>query len=99
MAESDRTQLVSVIVVNHNRAGLLRECLDSLAAQTYPCLEDLVVDNGSTDESRDLVARYPDSRVRAHENGENGSPVKGKTFGLWGLSFKPQAETSTIPLK
>ncbi len=64
MAQSDSGPLVSVIVVNHNRADLLRECLDSLVAQTYPCFEILVVDNGSTDASRDLAAGYPDSRIR-----------------------------------
>jgi len=62
--QHDSTPLVSVIVVNHNRADLLRECLDSLFAQTYPCFEILVVDNGSTDASRDLVSGYPDSRIR-----------------------------------
>ncbi|RPJ59677.1 MAG: UDP-glucose/GDP-mannose dehydrogenase family protein [Acidobacteria bacterium] len=30
--------------------------------------------------------------VRAHEQEQNGSPVKGKTFALWGLSFKPQTD-------
>lgn len=64
MGQSDSRPLVSVIVVNHNRADLLRGCLDSLVAQTYPCFEILVVDNGSTDASRDLVAGYPDSRIR-----------------------------------
>ena len=67
MAESDSRPLVSVIVVNHNRADLLRECLDSLVAQTYPCLEILVVDNGSTDGSRALVRSYSDSRIRLIE--------------------------------
>ena len=67
MTESDSTPLVSVIVVNHNRADLLRECLDSLLAQTYPCVEILVVDNASTDASRELVRGYPDSRIRLIE--------------------------------
>jgi GT2 family glycosyltransferase len=71
MADSASVPLVSVIVVNHNRADLLRECLDSLVAQTYPCFEILVVDNASTDASRDLVCRYPDSRIRLIELDKN----------------------------
>ncbi len=71
MGLSDSKPLVSVIVVNHNRADLLRECLDSLLAQTYPCFEILVVDNGSTDGSRALVSGYADSRLRLISLEEN----------------------------
>jgi len=56
--------LVSVIVVNYNRAELLRECLVSLAAQNYSFLEILVVDNGSSDSSVDVVRSFSDERVR-----------------------------------
>jgi len=56
--------LVSVIVVNHNRLALLEECLDSLMAQTYPNLEFLVVDNGSSDKSCEFVGSIPDRRLR-----------------------------------
>jgi GT2 family glycosyltransferase len=55
--------LVSVIVANHNRAALLEECLSSLLEQSYPQLEILVVDNGSTDSSCNLVASLKDDRV------------------------------------
>ena len=47
--------LVSVIVVNHNQRQLLRRCLRSLGAQSFTNFEILVVDNGSTDGSRDLA--------------------------------------------
>ena len=47
--------LVSVIVVNHNQRQLLRRCLLSLGAQSFTNFEILVVDNGSTDGSRDLA--------------------------------------------
>ena len=56
--------LVSVVVVNYNRADLLRECLVSLAAQTYPFLEILVVDNGSSDHSLKVVRSFSDERFR-----------------------------------
>jgi GT2 family glycosyltransferase len=43
------------VVVNWNRQGLLRACLDSLARQTHPSFEVVVVDNGSEDGSQALV--------------------------------------------
>ena len=56
--------LFSLIVVNYNRAELLRECLRSLAGQSYSMLEILVVDNGSSDDSRDVVRSFSDERIR-----------------------------------
>lgn len=41
--------LVSVIVVNWNGLAYLSECLESLAGQSYPALEIVVVDNASVD--------------------------------------------------
>ncbi len=43
--------LISVVVVNWNGMAYIGECLDSIEAQTYPQVERLVVDNGSTDGS------------------------------------------------
>lgn len=55
---------IAVIVVNWNGSHLLRTCLGSLRAQTYPDFETILVDNGSTDDSLELVAReFPEVRV------------------------------------
>ena len=55
---------VSVIIPNWNGAHHLRECLDSLAVQTFADFETILVDNGSTDASVSLVERdYPWVRV------------------------------------
>ncbi len=57
---------VSIVIPNWNGAHLLRTCLDSLRRQTYPDFETIVVDNASSDNSRELLAReYPDVRVVA----------------------------------
>src|SRR5215813_13896728 len=47
---------VSVIIVNFNGGVLLRDCLASLATQTFRDFETIVVDNGSSDDSLALAA-------------------------------------------
>jgi GT2 family glycosyltransferase len=61
--------LASVIIPNWNGANHLPICLDALQEQTYPYLEVILVDNGSTDGSQGLVAdRYPEVRLLALEH-------------------------------
>jgi GT2 family glycosyltransferase len=53
-----------VIVVNWNGRSYLEKCLSSLAAQTYPAFEIIVVDNGSIDGSATWVSeKYPEIRL------------------------------------
>jgi glycosyltransferase involved in cell wall biosynthesis len=56
--------LISVCIANHNYARFLPAAIDSALAQTYSRVELVVVDDGSTDDSRHVIARYGD-RVRA----------------------------------
>lgn len=49
--------LISVIIPTYNRAGWLAECVSSVAAQTLPPSEILIVDDGSTDHTPQVVAQ------------------------------------------
>jgi len=53
-----KSPLVSVIVTTRNNHETLDACLKSIAAQTYAPLELIVVDNNSTDDTKDIARRY-----------------------------------------
>ncbi|MFO1418578.1 MAG: glycosyltransferase family A protein [Methylotetracoccus sp.] len=56
---------VSVVIPSYNRAALLREAIASVLAQTFADIEIIVVDDGSTDGTGDVVAEFSrDSRIR-----------------------------------
>ena len=50
--------LVSVLINNHNYGRFLNQAIDSALNQTYPAVEIVVVDDGSTDDSRAVIERY-----------------------------------------
>jgi glycosyltransferase involved in cell wall biosynthesis len=57
---------ISVVMPVYDRAAYLAEAIDSILGQTHPHLELIVVDDGSTDGSREIIERYAvrDARVR-----------------------------------
>lgn len=66
--------LTSIIVNNHNYGRYLREAIDSALAQTYPQAEVIVVDDGSTDDSPEIIAGYGERIVAVlKENGGQAS--------------------------
>jgi hypothetical protein len=70
-----------VIVTNWNGRHFLDSCLNSLAAQTYPDVETLVVDNGSTDGSPAWVAeQFPEVRLIC--NAQNVGFAAGNNQGI-----------------
>jgi hypothetical protein len=66
--------LATIIIDNYNYGRYLAEAIDSALAQTYANKEVIVVDDGSTDNSRDIIAGYG-KRIRAilKSNGGQGS--------------------------
>ncbi len=69
---------VFVIIPNWNGADRLAASIDSVLAQTYTDWDLIIVDNGSVDGSRDIIARYEaqDSRIR--------SILRDKNYGFTG---------------
>lgn len=70
--QPDQSPLVSVVIPTYNQASYLRDSIDSVLAQTYTAIEVVVVDDGSTDETPDILASYGD-RVRAIRQTNHGA--------------------------
>ena len=68
------TPLVSLVINNYNYERFLGDAIESALAQTYPNTEVIVIDDGSTDGSKSVIALFGD-RVKAvyKENGGQGS--------------------------
>lgn len=81
-----RAAQVSVIIIVHNGGAFLAEAIESVRRQSATDWELLVVDDGSTDGSRDIAARAAsaDPRVRslAHPDGRNHGMSATRNLGL-----------------
>lgn len=72
--------VVSIIIVNYNGAGFLKGCLDSLRNVSEPSFEVILVDNASTDNSLDVLKKYPN--VQLVKSQENVGFAGGNNLGL-----------------
>lgn len=71
---------VSVIMRTYNRGYVIREAIASVLRQTYPDFEIIVVDDGSTDDTSEIVRRIDDDRIRYIQHNTNrGVSAAGNT--------------------
>ena len=56
--------LVSVVIPTYNRAHLLKDAIQSVLVQTFTDFEIIIVDDGSTDDTRELINSFDDPRIR-----------------------------------
>ncbi|MEM6601525.1 MAG: glycosyltransferase [Verrucomicrobiota bacterium] len=64
----DHAPYVSIVVCSYNGADTLKECLQALQQQNYPRYEIIVVNDGSTDHTREILQDFADIRIIHQEN-------------------------------
>lgn len=80
---NSRFPLVSIIIPLYNRENTIQRSVDSILNQTYTNIEVIIVDDGSTDKSVDMLKKYADdSRVKVFYQGENKGANAARNRGI-----------------
>ena len=74
--------MVSIVLSTYNRARTLKETIDSILGQTYMDFELIIVDDGSTDNTLELLHSYEDERIRLFPLQENQYYCIAANFGI-----------------
>lgn len=74
---------VIAVVVTYNRKELLKECIEALINQDYKNCEILIVDNASTDGTKEFIEKYiKDSKIIYKNTGSNLGGAGGFNYGI-----------------
>lgn len=73
---------VSVVIPTYNRAHSIERSIQSVLRQTFADFELIIVDDGSTDGTQDLVRAIKDPRVRLVSMPQNGGPGAARNLGI-----------------
>ncbi len=73
----NKCPIFTIIIPTYNREQFLKRTIDSILMQTFKDFELLIIDDGSTDHTKDLIDTYGDNRIIYHykENGGQNSVV------------------------
>lgn len=76
------TEKISVIIPTYNRANLIERSVQSVLEQTYDNLEVIVVDDGSDDNTQEVVNAFHDSRIVYHKLPSNQGVSNARNIGV-----------------
>jgi glycosyltransferase involved in cell wall biosynthesis len=82
MSVSPKNPKVSVIIPTYNRAEYLGRSIQSVLNQTYQDFELIIVDDGSTDNTRDIVAQFHDKRLNYIRHETNLGVAAARNSGV-----------------
>ena len=82
MRYEEKQDLVSVIIPAYNTARYIKAAVDSALAQTYPNVEVVVVDDGSTDNTREILSPYVNQGNIVYVHQKNGGLSSARNTGI-----------------
>lgn len=72
--------LISVVVPTYQHASALSQCLEAIFAQTYPNIEIIVVDDGSTDNTQEVVKAFSNRVKSIRQENQGSNPARNRGF-------------------
>ena len=78
-----KNPLVSIVIPTYNRAGIIKRTLDSVISQTYKNWQLIIVDDGSTDDTEDVIDKIKGNLpVLYGKTPENNGPSVARNLGM-----------------
>lgn len=79
---ANENPLVSIVIPTYNRGHLIGETIQSVLDQTHTNLELIIVDDGSTDDTQQIVGKFSDPRIRYYYLEHSGLAGTVRTYGI-----------------
>jgi glycosyltransferase involved in cell wall biosynthesis len=74
--------LISVVIPAYQHARAVGACIDSVLAQTYPNVEIIVVDDGSTDDTQNVLRAYGKKITVIHQQNQGGNAARNRGLAV-----------------
>lgn len=74
------TSLISVVIPAYNHAEMIGACLESVFAQTYRPIEVIVIDDGSTDNTQEVLKKYEGKITSIKQENQGSNPARNRGF-------------------
>ncbi len=74
--------LVSIIIPTYNRGNLISKAIDSILTQTYKNYEIIIVNDGSTDNTKEVIGKYDEDKIKYYQHAQNKGAAAAINTGI-----------------
>ena len=78
----NKEPLVSIVMPAYNCGKYIKESIQSVIDQTYRNWELIIIDDNSTDNTKEIIASFKDTRIKYHRNSNNYGVAKARNKGI-----------------